>query len=295
MGYLHINNLYKDQTVLMFKEVYALEKIHGTSAHVSCDPMAVGFFSGGESYERFKGLFNAEDLLTRYKAVFQGDAPTGPKVIFYGEAYGGKQQGMSGTYGKELKFIVFDVKVGDTWLAVPDAHDVAVKLGLEFVAYEKVPATVEALDAERDRPSRQAVRNGVLEPRPAEGVVIRPLIELIQSNGSRIIAKHKGAEFSERASKRDTTVDPTKAVALATAEAVAKEWVVPMRLDHVLDKLRAKLQRELGLPDTGTVIEAMVEDVLREGAGEFEDTKDVRRAVGGAASKMFRQRLAAVT
>lgn len=30
MGYLHISNLYRDQRVLMFKEVFVLEKVHGT-------------------------------------------------------------------------------------------------------------------------------------------------------------------------------------------------------------------------------------------------------------------------
>ena len=35
MAYHHIDNLYRNQDVLLFKEVYALEKIHGTSAHVS--------------------------------------------------------------------------------------------------------------------------------------------------------------------------------------------------------------------------------------------------------------------
>ena len=30
MGYMHIDNLYKDQRILQFKECYALEKIHGT-------------------------------------------------------------------------------------------------------------------------------------------------------------------------------------------------------------------------------------------------------------------------
>jgi hypothetical protein len=30
MGYLHIDNLYKSQDILLFKRCYALEKIHGT-------------------------------------------------------------------------------------------------------------------------------------------------------------------------------------------------------------------------------------------------------------------------
>ena len=32
MSYMHIDNLYKNQDILLFKECYALEKIHGTSA-----------------------------------------------------------------------------------------------------------------------------------------------------------------------------------------------------------------------------------------------------------------------
>ena len=56
MGYLHIDNLYKNQDILMFKECYAMEKIHGTSAHVSFKAVpdqqaTVGFFSG-EQYDK---------------------------------------------------------------------------------------------------------------------------------------------------------------------------------------------------------------------------------------------------
>ena len=45
MGYMHIDNLYKNQDVLMFREAYALEKIHGTSAHVAYGPGGLTFFS----------------------------------------------------------------------------------------------------------------------------------------------------------------------------------------------------------------------------------------------------------
>lgn len=30
MSYLHIPNLYKDQTILLLRECFALEKVHGT-------------------------------------------------------------------------------------------------------------------------------------------------------------------------------------------------------------------------------------------------------------------------
>ncbi len=34
------------------------------------------------------------------------------EVTIYGEGFGGKMQGMSDTYGKELRFVAFDVKIG---------------------------------------------------------------------------------------------------------------------------------------------------------------------------------------
>jgi hypothetical protein len=32
MAYLHIENLYKARDIMLFRECYAMEKIHGTSA-----------------------------------------------------------------------------------------------------------------------------------------------------------------------------------------------------------------------------------------------------------------------
>ena len=54
MGYLHIDNLYKNQTIMLFKECYAMEKIHGTSAHVGWkfETKQVNFFTG-ENHKLF--------------------------------------------------------------------------------------------------------------------------------------------------------------------------------------------------------------------------------------------------
>lgn len=284
MGYMHILNLYKAQDILMFRECFALEKVHGTSAHITWRPFDnpaehVGFFSGGENYEKFKALFDAEDLRKRFDAIGWGITP----AIVYGEAYGGKCQGMSGTYGKELRFIVFDVKVGDSWLSVPDAKDVADKLGLEFVPFERVPTTQEALDAERDRPSRVAVLRGITEPKPAEGVVLRPIIELAKNNGDRIISKHKRAEFAERASKKDT-LPADKAVVLAKADEIAKEWVTPMRLQHVLDKF----PQPHGIEKMKDVLAAMQEDVYREAGEEVVRSRESDRAISNLTARLFK-------
>ena len=283
MGYKHIDNLYKDQTVLMFKEVYALEKVHGTSAHVSFKDGALHFFSGGEKHENFLKVFDHAALLQKFQELGH------PEVVVFGEAYGGKQQGMSETYGKQLCFIVFEVKVGEHWLNVPNAESVASKLGLEFVPYEKVPATVEALNAERDRPSRVAKRRGIVEDKVPEGIVIRPLVEMRLPNGERVMAKHKGENFSERKSKSDTkVVDPEKMQLLTEAKEIAEEWVTPMRLEHVLDKLPHNLE----MKDIPLLIKAMQDDVAREARGEVVLSKQALAEIGSLTVKLFKKKLA---
>lgn len=277
MGYLHIDNLYKAQEILAFKECYALEKIHGTSAHISFNGKTVSFFSGGEKHETFVRLFNEEFLAAKFSELIA------KPCVIYGEAYGGKCQGMSKTYGPTLKFIVFDVMIGDMWLSVPQAAEIAGSLGLEFVQFDKLPTDLPVLDAARDAPSTQAIRNGITEPRIMEGVVLRPLFEATLNNGKRIIAKHKRVEFQERTSIPE--VDPTKRQIIDDAEAVAFEWVTPMRLNHVLDKLTG--EKDMAL--TGEVIKAMVEDVMREAEGEIADHKAVRKAIGGRAAKLYKE------
>lgn len=284
MGYMHIDNLYKAQEILAFRECFALEKIHGTSAHVYWKGGAVGCFSGGEKHARFSALFDVPALATAFRTLGH------EFVCVYGEAYGGAQQGQSYRYGPALKFVAFDVKIDKVWLSVPDAAQVVVGLGLEFVHYERVPTDLSWLDAQRDAPSVQARRNGMGE-HPREGVVLRPPFEVTRNNGERVIAKHKRDD--ERETKTPRVVDAAELVVLSDANAVAQEWVTPTRLAHVLDRLRVD-GAEVGIERTGDVILALVEDVLREGANEIVDSKPVRKAIGARAGALFHARIKSV-
>ena len=324
MGYAHIENLYKDQTILLFREAWALEKIHGTSSHISWNfnkqtqGRDLHFFAGGESHVLFVSLFNQDTLLKGF-----ADLGLGPDqdITIYGEAYGGSQQKMSHTYGDKLMFIVFDVQIGETWLNVPNAEDVAKKLGLEFVHYIKVSlvkattndlgimvveTSLDGVDAQRDALSVQAIRNGVssivghnvltendgvvevpnigrvFNPKPREGIVIRPLVEMTDNRGNRVICKHKGDKFKETATPRPV-VDPSKMKALSDANAVANEWVTATRLEHVLDKLPGHCMERMR-----DIIAAMQEDVLREGKGEIVESDAVKKAIGKKAAEMYK-------
>lgn len=282
MGYLHINNLYRDQRVLMFKEVYALEKVHGTSTHVGWNAGQLSFFAGGCSHDQFVALFDQEDLRRRFEALGYAS------VTVYGEGYGGKMQAMKDTYGPELRFIAFDVKVGDNWLDVPDMHQVAEQIGFEVVPWWKVAATVEELDRLRDQPSVVAERRGCAG-RPGEGIVIRPPMELLAKNGERIIAKHKGDAFAERV--HTPRVKPDQLEVLSAADEIAKEWVTEMRLSHVLDKLTPPAAE---LRDIPRVMEAVLADVVREASGEIVESKEAARAIKRRATELYKARIMTV-
>lgn len=273
MGYAHIGNLYKNTDILMFREAFALEKIHGTSAHVARKDGTATFFSGGEKHANFIALFDPT-LPDRLGTA-------GESLTIYGEAYGGKMQGMKDTYGPALRFVAFDVRIGQCWLSVPDAADIVRGLGLEFVHYERISTDLAAIDAQRDADSVQAIRNGVGPGKKREGIVLRPIIEVRKNNGDRIIAKHKRDDFAER---RTPPAVRDRLAVLSDAEKIADEWVTPMRLVHILNKLPAASS----IKHTPLVMAAMVEDVQREAAGEIVASPAVARAIRRRAAQLFK-------
>ena len=285
MGYLKIPNLYKNQDILEFKWVYALEKIHGTSARVSWDGTKIDFFSGGERHDNFCALFNYAYLENKFQELGHSE------IVVFGEAYGGKCQGMSHTYGKSLRFIAFEVKIGLTWLDVPNAKQVAERLGFDFVPYAVVPTDLAAIDVERDKPSETAKKLG-LGDRPREGVVLRPPFEVVLNHGERLLVKHKADAFKETATPREVSAD--KAQLLQNAQVIAAEWVTPMRLNHVIDGLIAsnKLNQDYGIQATGIVTKAMIQDVVTEGQGEIELSHEALKAIGSASARIFKEHLA---
>lgn len=285
MGYLHIQNLYKDQNILAFRECYALEKVHGTSAHVGWSRVAgLTFFGGEVNHETFKALFDHVKLETTFQALGVESATV------FGEAYGGRLMGMKARYGAVLRFIAFDVRVGEMWLPVPAAEQFVESAGLQFVPYEKGPTDLSWLDAQRDAPSTVSA-NLRLGCHPREGVVLRPLIEVTLNNGHRVIAKHKRQEDAERATPQKV-VDPAALQVLADAQAIADEWVTPMRLTHVLSHLTVDGVVPT-IKDARKVIDAMLDDVVREAAGEIVMSGAARGTIGKKTMELFKARVGA--
>ena len=121
-----------------------------------------------------------------------------------------------------------------------------------------------------------------------EGVVLRPLIEVIKNNGNRIISKHKRIEFSEVKTPR--SVSPEKLKILENAKKIAEEWVTPMRLTHILDKFAG----EQIIEDTGEIIKLMIEDIYREADKEIIKNNDVKKSIARQTALLFKRKISKI-
>jgi hypothetical protein len=256
--------------------------VHNTSTSIvwMFEQKHIHFNCGGLDNTQFTALFNAEHLKAKFLEIFPDQ-----DVRIYGEGYGGKQQGMSHIYGKELKFVGFDVKVGSVWLNVPNAEDVCKQFGLEFVAYDIIDTALESLTVHRELPSVQAKRNGCGDDKKREGDVLRPLIEMRTNNGERVIAKYKPTEKMETRTKREVSDEMLQV--LADAEDIAEEWTVNLRLEHVLQHFPADVNME----SMGDIVKAMIADIYREGRHEIIESKAVEKAIGRKTVQLFKQKL----
>jgi len=284
MGYLEIENLYKDQCVLMFKKLWATEKIDGTSAHIHYNgEKTVTYFSGGGSHDLFIKLFDQEKILNTMQELFGSK-----KVTLYGEFYGGKIQKRSYMYGLKSDFILFDIQVDNAWLSFDKVVELGKKFNLDVVESEIIDSTVEEIERVAKKTSALALKKGMGE-HLREGIVLHPLIEVVCNNGNRVIAKYRNDVSNETKTPRPIA-DPEKLKVLQEAKAIADEWVTPNRLNHVLNKLASEQKinvETINKKDTSTVIQGMIDDVIKESKNEIVDSNEAKKEIGVKTHEIF--------
>ena len=162
------------------------EKIDGTNIRVIYEDGKVEFRGKTDNSQIPSKLYKVlSDKFTAEKMAesFDGD------VCLYGEGYGdGIQKG--GCYIPDgMDFILFDVKVGKWWLTLDNVIKVAIKLEIKNVPYIGIGTLVEAFN------KTQVGFSSMLGKCMAEGIVMRPAVDLFDRAGNRIIAKIKHKDF----------------------------------------------------------------------------------------------------
>ena len=139
--------------------------------------------------ERLQELFPPEKL----RALFPLSEEA-PDVCLYGEGYGYKIQ-KGGKYfpdnPKQVDFILFDIKIGNTWLKREDVEEIARQLNIRVVPIMGEGTIDKAIECMTGQGFYSMFNDAYL----AEGVVLRPKIELLDRRGHRIIVKLKHKDW----------------------------------------------------------------------------------------------------
>lgn len=169
------------------------EKIDGTNIGIVWDGHKVSFQGRTEKAEiplflfsKLEELFCGDVNEEIFEQVFGED-----KVILFGEGYGNKIQKVGNKYRDDVSFILFDVYFPekDLWLERKNIEDVAKSFGIDAVPIIITDTLYEAIDFVKTRPA------STIGTAPMEGLVCKPMIDLRDRRGNRIIVKIKVKDF----------------------------------------------------------------------------------------------------
>ena len=167
------------------------EKIDGTNIRVMWDGESVRFGGKTDNAQIPTNLLEAlQDRFTneKMKDVF----PDAHDVCLYGEGYGAKIQKGGNYLPDRADFILFDVKVGLCWLTRQSNKDIAEKLNIDVVPVIGIWKLKDAIDYAKKGFKSTISHN---KDYTAEGLVMKPVIELFNRQGERIITKIKHKDF----------------------------------------------------------------------------------------------------
>lgn len=169
------------------------EKVDGTNISIFWDGHKVTFNGRTERaaipahlmnklIEMFGGDANEEMFEQKF-----GEVP----VILYGEGYGPKIQN-GGLYRSDVSFVLFDVylPIQKIWLKRDSVENIAKAFDIDVVPVIMTGTLQEAIDYVKTKPM------STFGTAPMEGLVCRPIVELNDRMGRRVIVKVKVKDFT---------------------------------------------------------------------------------------------------
>lgn len=170
------------------------EKVDGTNTCVHWDGHRITFWGRKEGSSIPAHLLN---FLTR---TFLNDETEqlfeqkfGEKeVTLYGEGYGPKIQKGGGLYRDDVSFILFDVLCDGWWLRRDDVEEIAEAFGIDVVPVVAIGPLGAAIDYIKKNPVSL-----LSDKAKMEGLVCRPVVELFDRAGKRLIVKVKYRDFKD--------------------------------------------------------------------------------------------------
>ena len=183
---------WRNPTVQYLKDNYweFTEKIDGTNIRIMWDGHKVSFGGRTERAQipshlvnKLNEIFSTDEAEQLFEQKF-GEM----EVVLFGEGYGHKIQN-GGLYRSDVSFILFDVVINGNYQPRSSVEDIATTFGLEIVPIVLTCDIDDAVEFVKSEP-KSTIGNA-----PMEGVVGRPLVEMRDRVGNRVIVKIKVKDF----------------------------------------------------------------------------------------------------
>ncbi len=190
-----IEGKFRNETVEFLKDNmwYGTEKIDGCNIGIVWDGHKVSYQGRTERanipahllnklIEMFGGTVNEELFEQEFGLM---------SVILFGEGYGPKIQKGGGNYRNDVSFILFDVYLPDQnlWLKRDAIEDIAKTFGIDVVPIVFSGTLDQAVEFVKRNPKSKF---GTAD---MEGIVCKPMVDILDRMGKRVIVKIKGKDF----------------------------------------------------------------------------------------------------
>lgn len=162
------------------------EKVEGTNIRIGWDRKAIKI--GGKTdnaqiptflYSKLQDMFTVEMFIDNYTTL-----------CLYGEGYGAGIQGGGKYIPDGVSFVLFDVLIDGWWLRRKDIEDVAKVLGVDVVPIVGEGTLMDAIELIQTRTLKSNWGDFL-----AEGLVLKPKVELKTRGGERVITKIKHKDY----------------------------------------------------------------------------------------------------
>ena len=170
------------------------EKIDGTNIRIILDEVALIFKGKSEKaqiptflVDRLQEIFTPVNMIETFPELSQ--------VCLYGEGYGDKIQAAGKHYRPDgTNFILFDCRIGYWWLTRESLEQIAKTLSIPIVPIIGEGTLSQAIEYCRQGFKSVIAHNTEYE---AEGLVLKPKVELFNRQSRRVITKLKYKDFKK--------------------------------------------------------------------------------------------------
>ena len=188
-----VEGKFRNETVELLKDIdwEFTEKIDGTNIRIYWDGHKVSYYGRTDKAQipsqlmnRLIELFGGDINEEMFEQKF-GDMP----VMLIGEGYGAKIQKGGGDYRTDNDFILFDVCINGNYQPRESVNEIANYFNIDVVPTIMIGRLQDGVDYVKSKP-KSKIGNA-----DSEGLVARPLKELKDRTGNRIIIKIKVKDF----------------------------------------------------------------------------------------------------